>query len=138
MPWPLFPPEMVYWMFSTFFSVLKLCLFPGADGVFNSGCTLGCIYAIDFLLLETSHLDCVENAECAAMTECGEHLAKVMMSSARRPCALARLSNNVYARVCVYSVGPESLPPTSQCSCVLFGYQVSFSGGLGPVVFVCL
>lgn len=66
------------------------------------GCTLGCIYAIDFLLLETSRLDCVENAECADMMECGEHLAKVVMSSARRLCVLARLSNNIHAHMCVY------------------------------------
>lgn len=38
MCWPLFPSEMVYWMFSTFSSVLKLCfsghsfLFRGARG----------------------------------------------------------------------------------------------------------
>lgn len=120
MPWPLFPPEMVYWMFSTFSSVLKLCLFPGADGVFNSGCTLGCIYAIDFLLLETFHLDCVENAECAAMTECGEHLAKVMMSSARRPCALARLSNNVYAHMCVcIALSQNHFPPHLSAFCLV-------------------
>lgn len=38
----------------------------------------------------------------------------------------------------VYRVGPESLPPTSQCSCILFGNPVSFPGGLRLVLFVCL
>lgn len=36
------------------------------------------------------------------MMECGEHLAKVVMSSARRLCVLARLSNNIHAHMCVY------------------------------------
>lgn len=68
-------------------SVLKLCLFPSADVVY----TLGCIYTIDFLLLETSHPDCVENAECADVMECGEPLAEVMVSSGRRARVLACL-----------------------------------------------
>lgn len=78
-------------MFSTFSYVLKLCLFPSADGIFS----LGCIYAIDFLLLETSHRDCVEDAECAGMVECGGHLAQVM-------CAfLSKVTTYMYIHVCV-------------------------------------
>lgn len=76
-------------VFSVFSSVLKMSLFLSADGVFILGCTLGCIYAVDFLLLETSCLDCVEMQSVLLMVDCGEHLAKVMISSVRRPCVLA-------------------------------------------------
>lgn len=72
-------------VFSVFSSVLKMSLFSSADGVF----ILGCIYAVDFLLLETSCLDCVEMQSVLLMADCGEHLAKVMISSVRRPCVLA-------------------------------------------------
>lgn len=72
-------------VFSVFSSVLKMSLFSSADGVF----ILGCIYAVDFLLLETSCLDCVEMQSVLLMVDCGEHLAKVMISSVRRPCVLA-------------------------------------------------
>lgn len=107
-PWPLLPPRKVYLVFSVFPSVLKLCLFLGADEVF----TLGHVYAIDFLLLEASCLDHVESAECAGMMECGGHLAKVTMSSVRRPCVLACLKQqHICTCVYVFTVGPESLPP---------------------------
>lgn len=72
-------------VFSVFSSVLKMSLFSSADEVF----ILGCIYAVDFLLLETSCLDCVEMQSVLLMVDCGEHLAKVMISSVRRPCVLA-------------------------------------------------
>ena len=64
---------MVNWMSSTFSLGLKegvpeLCLFLTADWVFKLGFTSD---AIDFLLLETSGLDCVENAGCAVpVMEC--------------------------------------------------------------------